>query len=398
MHPTRSTFLAVSAQLLFLCSSTSGIEHSKNHPKPCTIFSPTTGAYFDLNTIALSPPEMKDGKKVHNSDREESWHARGYDYPANFTINICAPVIEDLKDVVGVEKSKWANVSAYYTLDGKQYSIGHQASELVFRGRKLTLNYTDGSPCPAPRPSNFSSFEIIGGDPPKNDKEHGDDNDKKGKDKDKGTGDTDKDDRNKGNTKYDHEPTDSSRRKSTLMSFLCDRDLISPAASVSFVGTIDSCTYVFEVRSAAACGGVARTEGGLGPAGVFGVIALIAVAVYLLGGCAYQRTVMHQRGWRQCPNYSLWASAASFLRDLSIILFTSVSRCFRSANLKSSTGYSHLSNGNRNFNARRGDGLVGAIGGRRDGGGSGTNGGRSRRADVEEENRLIDQLDEEWDD
>ncbi|KKZ64611.1 hypothetical protein EMCG_09465 [[Emmonsia] crescens] len=395
MHPTRPGFLSAAVHLLFLCSSTFGTEHSKDRPKPCTIFSPTTGAYFDLNTIALSPPEIKDGKKVHNSDREDSWHARGYDYPANFTINICAPVIEDLKDVVGVEESKWANVSAYYTLDGKTYSIGQQASELVFRGRKLVLNYTDGSPCPTPRSSNFSSLEIIDDDTPKKDKEH--DQDDKDKDKDKETGDKDKDDGKKDGDS-DHEPADSSRRKSTLMSFLCDRDLVSPAASMSFVGTLDSCTYFFEVRSAAACGGVARTEGGLGPAGVFGVIALTAIAVYLLGGCAYQRTVMHQRGWRQCPNYGMWAGTGSFLRDLSIILFTSLSRCFRSNNLKSPTGYSHFSNGNHNVNDRRGGGLVGAIGGRRDGVGGGTNGGRGRRTDVEEENRLIDQLDEEWDD
>jgi len=34
---------------------------------------------------------------------------------------------------------------------------------------------------------------------------------------------------------------------------------------------------------------------------------LIALLVYLVGGCVYQRTVMHQRGWRQLPNYSMWA-------------------------------------------------------------------------------------------
>jgi hypothetical protein len=46
---------------------------------------------------------------------------------------------------------------------------------------------------------------------------------------------------------------------------------------------------------------------------VFGVIMLIAVLVYFVGGCVYQRTVMHQRGWRQLPNYSMWASIARFL-------------------------------------------------------------------------------------
>ncbi|PGH17359.1 hypothetical protein AJ79_01243 [Helicocarpus griseus UAMH5409] len=386
MHPTRSTFLATALHLLFLYSSPSRAADSKDSPKPCTIFSPTTGAYFDLNTIALFPPEMKDGKKVRNDDRDQSWHAKGYDYPANFTINICAPVIEDLKDVVGVEESKWANVSAYYTLDGKTYSIGQQSSAPVFRGRKLTLNYTDGSPCPAPSTSNFHRREII--DDGGKDKDHDGDGGKKDEDKDK---DKDKDDKDKDDGKKDgnpgHEPTQSSGRKSTIMSFLCDRDLVSPAATVSFVGTLDSCSYFFEVRSASACGGVARSDAGLGPAGVFGVIALIAIAAYVLGGCAYQRTVMHQRGWRQCPNYSLWAGAASFLRDLSIILFSSLSRCFRGN--KSPTGYSQF---RHSTNDRRGR-LVGAIGGR-----GGDSGGRGRRTDVDEENRLIDQLDEEWDD
>jgi cation-dependent mannose-6-phosphate receptor len=67
---------------------------------------------------------MKDGKKVRKDDREESWHSRGYDYGANFTINICGPVIETLDDVVGIEKERRQNVSAYYTMDGKTYSIG----------------------------------------------------------------------------------------------------------------------------------------------------------------------------------------------------------------------------------------------------------------------------------
>jgi len=54
--------------------------------------------------------------------------------------------------------------------------------------------------------------------------------------------------------------------------------------------------------------------------------ALIAIAAYLIGGCAYQRTVMHQRGWRQCPNYSLWAGMFGFIKVsiqslVSVLLF-----------------------------------------------------------------------------
>lgn len=58
------------------------------------------------------------------------------------------------------------------------------------------------------------------------------------------------------------------------MSFLCDRDALPNQATPSFVGTMDSCTYYFEIRSSAACGGIAVNPngGGLGPAGVFGVM------------------------------------------------------------------------------------------------------------------------------
>ncbi|KKA23576.1 Vacuolar sorting receptor (Mrl1) [Rasamsonia emersonii CBS 393.64] len=168
------------------------------------------------------------------------------------------------------------------------------------------------------------------------------------------------------------------------MSFLCDRDAPSSQATISFVGTTDSCTYFFEVRSPAACGGVPPATGGLGPAGVFGLIVLIAVAVYIIGGCAYQRTVMHQRGWRQCPNYSLWAGIFSFISDFVIIIFSSLTRCF-TWKRASIGGYAGVS-------SQRGGGLIGAIGGR------GRADLRGSRPDVDAENRLIDQLDEEWED
>lgn len=164
-------------------------------------------------------------------------------------------------------------------MDGKHllkniYSHRQQSSELVFRGRSLVLNYTDGSPCPALTSSKASGFGTTDQTPNK-DKVlgQGDDNGPdKDKDQDDKTDDKDKHDGKKGGNSSDHEPADSSRRKSTILSFLCDRDLVSPAASVTFVGTLDSCTYSFQVRSAAACGGFARTDGGLGPAGVFGVM------------------------------------------------------------------------------------------------------------------------------
>jgi cation-dependent mannose-6-phosphate receptor len=99
-----------------------------------------------------------------------------------------------------------------------------QASEPFFRGRKLVLNYTNGSPCPGDWNTASKNSSV--------------------------------------------------RTKSTIMSFLCDRDAPANTATPSFVGTMDSCTYFFEIRSSAACGGIAvdPNAGGLGPGGVFGVM------------------------------------------------------------------------------------------------------------------------------
>ncbi|KXG46995.1 uncharacterized protein PGRI_037410 [Penicillium griseofulvum] len=325
---------------IFLLSSILGLSSASysTHLKddaPCVARSPTTGLYFDLNAISLSPPEMKDGKKVLKDAREDSWFARGHDYPANFTLNICAPVIENVTNVVGIESSRWKNVSAYYERDDKVYSIGQQASEPLFRGRKLVLNYTNGSPCPG---DNMGSSNT------------------------------------------------STRTKSTIMSFLCDRDAAPNVATASFVGSLDECAYFFEVRSSAACGGIAAdpNAGGLGPGGVFGVIMLIAIAVYLIGGCAYQRTVMHQRGWRQCPNFSLWAGVFDFVKDMFVIIISSLGNLLRCKGSPAGNGYVRADSSGHG-------GFIGAIGGR---GGRGRGQGR----DVDAENRLIDQLDEEWDD
>jgi cation-dependent mannose-6-phosphate receptor len=165
-------------------------------------------------------------------------------------------------------------------------------SEPIFRGRKLILNYTGGSLCPFKAskrslPASLSPREIIDGD---------DDDDEDGNKK-KGEGDKNK--------------KTEERRKTTVISLLCDNDPLAKT-SISFVAAIDDCAYFFEGRSPFACGGVHQETQALGPGGVFVVIGMIAVLVYFVGGCVYQRTVMHQRGWRQLPNYAMWAGIWRF--------------------------------------------------------------------------------------
>jgi len=114
--------------------------------------------------------------------------------------------------------------------------------------------------------------------------------------------------------KDEKKPT-ATRHKSTIISFHCDKDLLATQASATFVGTDpDECSYHFEVLSTAACIGSEPAKQGVGPGAVFAIIGAIAILVYFLGGVFYQRNVAHARGWRQLPNYSMWAGIGSFIK------------------------------------------------------------------------------------
>ncbi|KAH7117731.1 mannose-6-phosphate receptor binding domain-containing protein [Dendryphion nanum] len=312
-------------------------DSSKSKPwKPCTIVSPATERFFDLNPLHRTLPE--EGKKKKEGE-DGSWQASGHDYGFNFTINFCGPVVEKLDNVADLDKDLWKNVSAFYTKNDRQYAIGLQNDKPLFRGRKLVLNYTDGSLCPSKSKSSRAIIDV-------DDSDEDDDGDKPAK-------------------KPSAPSSSSARRKTTVISLLCEKDPLAKTA-FSFVAAVDDCVYFFEGRSPYACGGVQAATQALSPGGVFGVIFLITVAVYFAGGCVYQRTVMHQRGWRQLPNYAMWAGIWEFIRDMFIILTSSCARF-----LPSRRGYSRVSLGQDH--SRRG-----------------------RRN--EDENRLIDNLDEEWDD
>ncbi len=91
---------------------------------PCTVAS-TTGAFYDLRSLAILPPDDK--KKPAKGAKTDDWHVRGYDYregKANFTLNICAPLVDRIEDPIGVDRDLWKNVSAYYQIGSKTYSIG----------------------------------------------------------------------------------------------------------------------------------------------------------------------------------------------------------------------------------------------------------------------------------
>ncbi|KAF7543650.1 hypothetical protein G7Z17_g10574 [Cylindrodendrum hubeiense] len=331
-----------------------------HHVPACTATSSTgSGAFFDLRPDMASMPE--DG--AYKSGPTKDYFSKGYDYGKNFTLNICGAVVEPISDVVGITPPRWQNVSAYYTSQGQIFSIGSESMELQSRGRKLVLQYTGGSPC-GPDAIIKSKRDTETG------YNYGDENPESNPDpsapEETSPAEAAPDD-TPGEDKPEEKPEeDKVRRKSTTISFLCDRDAGATQANVYFVGTDpDECAYFFEARSSHACAHAEpHKPGSVGPGSIFGLILIIAVLVYLLGGIFYNRTVAHARGWRQLPNFSLWAGIWSFVCDLFVLALTACLRC-----VSPRRGYRHLSTSpNR------------------------------RDRNIDAENRLIDQLDEEWED
>jgi len=158
------------------------------------------------------------------------------------------------------------------------------SSELKLRGRRIVLQYTNGSPC-----GKTEKKRMVRSD---------------GRMWDDDFQDT-----------APKAYTAGSRRKSAVISFHCDRDPMANTASATFVAVDpDECSYSFEVLSPAACSAAQPTQQGVGPAAVFAIIGIIAILVYFLGGVFYQRNVAHARGWRQLPNYTMWAGIGSFIK------------------------------------------------------------------------------------
>ncbi|KAK6353728.1 Cation-independent mannose-6-phosphate receptor CI-MPR [Orbilia blumenaviensis] len=218
---------------------------------PCSATSNKTGTFVDLHSLI---------RKGHDGN----YVVAGHDYNADFTLNFCAPVLSaDGLDFHALSDSH--NVSAYYRKADQTYSLGRASSTPKFRGRKLILEYTGGSLCPK---LDSDGVPIDGKD------------------------------------------NEDGYRKGAMFSFTCDRDMIGPAR-VSFVGQQNDCSYWFDVRTSSACATVKQQP--LGPVAIFGIIFLVALLVYFIGGCFYQRTVLHARGWRQVPHWQTWLGALNFI-------------------------------------------------------------------------------------
>ena len=140
-------------------------------------------------------------------------------------------------------------------------SPSSQSMDLVSRGKRIVLEYTGGSPC-GPQSSSErrdAPLAINNDEPPYS---------------------------------LDHEiesvaavkEDNRTRRKSTIIAFVCDHNPGSTQASLSFIGTDpDECSYFFDARSIHACASAEPHQpGSVGPGSVFGLILIIKTLTSLL--------------------------------------------------------------------------------------------------------------------
>ena len=89
---------------------------------PCTATS-TSGAFYELQQGRIAVAEVE-GARPRKGAVTEDYHARGWDYGSNFTLNLCAPLVRPVRDLVGLNELLWQNIDAYYESRGSRYSLG----------------------------------------------------------------------------------------------------------------------------------------------------------------------------------------------------------------------------------------------------------------------------------
>lgn len=207
-------------------SESSDIKLLMDKLDPCTVISPVKG-YIDMSGLSAAG----------NSGKLISWTAKDYSSGHNYTVGICLTPIKKshLPQVEIVDGLNASNVGAYYTdaESGHLVSMGDFSTSPRFNGRKLTLTYSNGSYCDGMTYKNGEKM-----------------------------------------------------RKRTVLTFTCDRDILTKA-HVSYVASVDDCTYIFEVRSHLACPTAAKADN-LAAIWIFLLIILAALFVYLSGGLLYK--------------------------------------------------------------------------------------------------------------
>lgn len=191
---------------------------------PCTVVHPVNQGFIDLRGISA----------LGNDGKALGFTTRGYEKGRNFTLGICSSPFKKEHEILDGFPSAHVGAHFYDSKLEKYVSLGQYSTKPVFKGKKLVLTYTNGSYCE----------NLV------------------------------------------HKDTGERVRRSTIITFSCDREILSKA-HVSYIGSAHDCSYFFEVRSHHACP-TAPQVSNLAVIWIFLFILLSALVVYSSGGLLYK--------------------------------------------------------------------------------------------------------------
>ena len=207
----------------------------------CAVLNPITGTYIDLSQLSSTPNtnRLREGNSQFSHPAKTKWIVKGWgpDAHKNFTIGICSCPVSTER-----ERQQLSNTTGAFFVDDNSIdefvSIGDFSTKpLLFGGadKKLTLKYTNGSLCP-----------------------------------------------------------NAVDRRSTLLNFVCDKELTTKA-KISYLGSLNDCSYIFEVRSIYACP-TSNKKNEVNVLGIFFGIFLVFLGVEILRRMIYRRLRLRRPG------------------------------------------------------------------------------------------------------
>lgn len=194
---------------------------------PCTVINPLNRGFIDLRGISA----------FGNEGKALPLGAKGYDSGVNYTLGICSTPMKKIHEQSELQDDiDSSKIGGYYKdpKSGLYVSIGEFSTTPVFRGKKLTLTYENGSYC-----------NLI------------------------------------------DSKTGLKVKKSTIITLVCDREMLSKAA-VSYIGNVNECDYMFEVRSHHVCPTAAKANN-LNAVWIFLLIVIATVIGYFSGSILYRQ-------------------------------------------------------------------------------------------------------------
>lgn len=203
-------------------------------PRPKEPALPELEEMTDLEPCTIVNPlnhQFIDLSSLSTSDEGHPlpWIAK--DNGRNYTLGICSYPSKNTHDFSDLNAT---TVGGFYSDNSTFVSIGEFSTVPKFKGKKLVLTYENGSYC----------------------------------------------------DKLIDSSTGERLRKSSIITFTCDRDMLAKA-SVQFVAEANDCTYFFEVRSHHACP-TAPQANNFAVVWIFLLIVFTALGVYFSGGLLYK--------------------------------------------------------------------------------------------------------------